>query len=420
MSEKLQTTWRDTLAGLGPGILFAGAAIGVSHLVQSTRAGAGFGFGLLWAVVLVLLFKYPFFEYAHRYTIATGESLLTGYHRLGRWALVLFLLVVAVSSFITLAAVTLVTAGLAGNLLGLHLSLPVLSFIVLGVVAMLLVVGKYHLLDRVMKVMVLVLGTLTLVAVAVAFSHGPAGDPKFQGPELWNVAGLTFLLALMGWMPAPLDIGVWSSLWILEKEKDQNKSTTMKQAKVDFHIGYFATAILAVAFISFGALVMHGTGTVFSSSGITFASQLVDMYSNTLGAWSRWMIALVAFITMFSTTITVVDGYTRTLGAGITLLGGRAAHQRRQLGLVAMAILVVLSLAVITVFMHRMKMLIDLVTVLAFLTAPVVALLNFKVVRSAAVPENMRPGKLMVWLSWAGIVFLTGFSCVWIWVRWVA
>ena len=32
---------------LGPGILFASTAIGVSHLVQSTRAGAQFGFTLI-------------------------------------------------------------------------------------------------------------------------------------------------------------------------------------------------------------------------------------------------------------------------------------------------------------------------------------------------------------------------------------
>ena len=71
------------MKAVGPGILFAGAAIGVSHLVQATRAGAGYGFHLLWAVVLVLLFKYPFFQYAHRYTVATGESLLEGYRRQG-------------------------------------------------------------------------------------------------------------------------------------------------------------------------------------------------------------------------------------------------------------------------------------------------------------------------------------------------
>ena len=48
---------------LGPGLLFAGAAIGVSHLVQSTRAGADFGFGLIWALLLIHLVKYPFFQY---------------------------------------------------------------------------------------------------------------------------------------------------------------------------------------------------------------------------------------------------------------------------------------------------------------------------------------------------------------------
>ena len=46
----------------GPGILFASTAIGVSHLVQSTRAGADFGLLLLGFVIVVSLLKYPFFE----------------------------------------------------------------------------------------------------------------------------------------------------------------------------------------------------------------------------------------------------------------------------------------------------------------------------------------------------------------------
>ena len=48
---------KEQFKKLGPGLLFAGAAIGVSHLVQSTRAGADFGLGLLWALLLVNLFK---------------------------------------------------------------------------------------------------------------------------------------------------------------------------------------------------------------------------------------------------------------------------------------------------------------------------------------------------------------------------
>ena len=37
---------------LGPGILFATTAIGVSHLVQSTRAGAEYGFTLIGFVLM--------------------------------------------------------------------------------------------------------------------------------------------------------------------------------------------------------------------------------------------------------------------------------------------------------------------------------------------------------------------------------
>lgn len=408
--------WQARLAAVGPGILFAGAAIGVSHLVQSTRAGAGYGFGLLWAVLLVLLCKYPFFEYAHRYTIATGESLLEGYARLGRWALAVFMLVVLVSSFITTAAVTVVTAGLLGALLDVHLSLPVLSLILLLVILGVLGLGQYHLLDRSMKVMVLVLGVLTLVAVGMAFAHGPAGDPQFEAPDVWTLGGLTFLLALMGWMPAPLDIGAWSSLWVLEKDRETTAHTDMDSALFDFNLGYFAASILAVAFLSFGALIMYGTGAEFSPSGVAFSHQLVEMYTSALGGWSRWIISLVAFITMFSTTITVVDGYSRTLDRGLGLLLAPAAGSRTR---VYALLLAVSALLVIAVFMSSMKALVDVVTVLAFLTAPLVAILNFMVVRQPQVPAAHRPGRFLTALSWLGIVFLAGFSLVWIWVRWL-
>jgi len=412
--------WRERLRAVGPGILFAGAAIGVSNLVQSTRAGAGYGFDLLWAVALVLLFKYPFFQYAHRYTVATGESLLEGYRRLGTWALAVFMLVVVMSSFITTAAVTVVTAGLAGALLGWNLSIPLLSLVLLLVVMSILGLGHYRLLDGVMKVMVVVLGLLTLVAVAVAAAHGPAGDISTLKPDLWSAAGLTFLLALMGWMPAPLDIGVWSSLWILEKHRGEAKPPTMGQAMLDFHLGYGATVVLAVAFVSFGALVMFGTGTEFSASGVGFARQLVDMYTATLGRWSRWIIALVAFITMFSTTLTVLDGYSRTLAGGFRLLAraGSPPHSRQTV--ISMMVLVVLAEVIIAFFMGGMRALVDVATVLAFLTAPLVAVLNFKIVRSAHVPAVHRPGRWMTALSWAGIVFLAGFGLFWIWMRWVA
>ena len=408
---------------VGPGLLFAGAAIGGSHLVQSTRAGAGWGFGLLWAVVLILILKYPFFEFAHRYTAATGESLLHGYRRLGTWALLLFMAVAVISSVINAAAVTLVTASLGGALLGLQWSLPQLSILVLIVVAVILAGGRYRTLDRTMKVMITVLGILTLTAVAVAFAHGPAGDPQTPRPEIWTAAGIAFLLALMGWMPAPLDIAVWSSLWTLAKNRADHRQVSVADCRFDFHVGYLVTSVLAVAFVSFGALVMFGTGETFSDSGLAFAGQLTEMYVRALGGWARWIIATVAFITMFSTTLTVCDGYTRTLVGGWRLLwaGGQWQETDAAAGtkpyLATLVVLMVAAWLIIAQWLSGLKTLLDVATITAFLTAPVVGWLNFAAVRRPPVPVEDRPGVRLSWLAWAGLVYLGGFGLVFLITR---
>ena len=102
---------------LGPGLLFAGAAVGVSHIVQSTRGGAAFGTAAVLIVVASCLVKWPAFRFGPLYAAATGNSLLTGYRLQGRWVLGLFGLLTALILFTTLAAVTVVTAGLLIHLL---------------------------------------------------------------------------------------------------------------------------------------------------------------------------------------------------------------------------------------------------------------------------------------------------------------
>ena len=100
----------------GPGLILAAAAIGVSHLVQSTRAGAEFGFALVWAVLLANMSKYPFLEFGPRYTITKRESIIQGYQRLGKWALYTFSGFTMLTMCVVQAAVTIVTASLAAEL----------------------------------------------------------------------------------------------------------------------------------------------------------------------------------------------------------------------------------------------------------------------------------------------------------------
>ena len=121
---------KNYLKLLGPGLLFAGAAIGVSHLVQSTRAGADYGWGLLWALILVNLFKYPFFQFGPRYALATNKSLLEGYHKLGKIYLWIYFLINIATMFTIQTAVTIVTASLAANVFGVSENLVIWSLII--------------------------------------------------------------------------------------------------------------------------------------------------------------------------------------------------------------------------------------------------------------------------------------------------
>jgi Mn2+/Fe2+ NRAMP family transporter len=127
----MATDFKRYLKALGPGILFASTCIGVSHLVQSTRAGADFGFQLVAFILLANLFKYPFFEFGSRFAAATNKSLIEGYLKEGKWMLWLYFLISLGSMFTVTAAVTFVTAGMFNNLTGVTLNPAYVSGIIL-------------------------------------------------------------------------------------------------------------------------------------------------------------------------------------------------------------------------------------------------------------------------------------------------
>ncbi|AHK80141.1 permease [Ectothiorhodospira haloalkaliphila] len=408
---------------IGPGLLMAGAAIGVSHLVQSTRAGAEYGLLLLPLVLLACLLKYPFLEFGPRYAAATGENLLIGYRRLGRWALGLFALVTLGTMFIIQAVVTVVTAGLFGMVFGMDASPATLSAWIMGGCLLLLAIGNYRGVDLGMKVIMGALTISTLATVALAFGESPDWSTLSgiaQAPQVWTAAGVAFLLALLGWMPIPLDVAVWHSLWTLERSRETGTRPSLGQALTDFRIGFLAATLLALAFLLLGALTLHGTGQGFADSAVGFSAQLVDLYAGALGEWSRPLIAVAALTTMFSTTLAVTDAYPRVITALIraaradergVVLGPPEDHRWPYV----LSLVVVLSGALTLIYLagERFTTFVDLATTISFLSAPVLAWLTLRVVTDEHMPPAARPGPVLLGLAWVGLIFLISFSLVW-------
>tara|TARA_X000000368_G_scaffold67252_1_gene48435 strand:+ start:1255 stop:2472 length:1218 start_codon:yes stop_codon:yes gene_type:complete len=395
---------KNTIQKLGPGLLFAGAAIGVSHLVQSTRAGADFGLGLLWALLLVNFFKYPFFQFGPRYALATGESLLSGYAKLGRGVIVTYFILSLLTMFTIQTAVTIVTAGLAVELFGISSNIVYWGVVITLLCATLLSFGRYGLLDRGMKVIIIVLSISTLIAAFLAF--GQSKEIEWTQVLPTSTTGFAFLIAFMGWMPGPLDISVWHSLWSLEKKKRMH-SLTVKQSLFDFNVGYLTTIVLGVCFVILGTLVMFGTGIGFSSSGGAFAQQLIALYTSSLGSGAYWVIGIAAFTTMFSTTLTTLDASPRAMAKTAQILRLPIVMSSY---LFWILVLVIGTCAVFFFLLSNMGALVQLATILSFITAPFYGLMNFILVSGKHMPESHQPNGVMKAWSIAGLVFLTGFT----------
>lgn len=397
---------KSFLQSLGPGLLFAGAAIGVSHLVQSTRAGAEFGFGLLWALVLVHIFKYPFFQFGPRYAAATGETLLDGYKKLGKSVLALYYVLNFATMFTIQAAVTIVTAGLASKLFGFTNNLVIWSIILMAISILFLVIGKYKLLDNLMKFIVIILTISTIIAVFIASSNSnEIIDVQQIIPS--KTVEITFLIAFLGWMPAPLDVSIWSSIWSVEKNKNALLKIKPKDAIFDFNVGYISTLILGLCFVTLGALVMYNSGETFSNQGIEFSSQLINLYTKNLGEFSYIFIAIAAFTTMFSTTITTLDASPRAMEKTTNLLFDKETKLNYWFWI---ATLFLGTMVILKFFISEMGVLVKLATILSFLTAPVYAVLNYVLITGKHTPKEHQPNIYLKIVSFVGILFLIGFS----------
>ncbi|HRM77616.1 MAG TPA: divalent metal cation transporter [Aliarcobacter cryaerophilus] len=400
----------------GPGILMATAAIGGSHLVSSTQAGALFGWSLAIFILLINFFKYPFFLANVQYTMATKKSLIEGYASLGNSWLWLFTILAVIAAVVNTAAVSMFAASLLGYFIPIKLTINILSFIIIFACILILIAGKYNLLNNVSKIIMITLSIATVVAVVMAVTKdvNSALADDFISPSAWTIASLGFIVILTGWMPAPIEISSIGSIWLKNQIKQTNINA--KNALLDFNVGFIVTAILALFFLALGALVLHGSAYEFKD-GIAFSHQLVTMYSTVIGDWSRLLIAFIAFACMFGTSITVIDGYGRAVAEAFSLIRKNRSASNRSVAVWTIFISII-GFLIIIYFASSMRTMLDFAMILSFTTTPIFAFLNYKLVRSTKLPKELQNGIFLNILSICGLIFLFGFLILFIIYRW--
>ncbi len=393
-------------------------AIGTSHLVLSTKAGAQYGWVMVIPIILANVFKYPFFEFGIRYTNITEKTLIEGYLNRGKGYLWFYAGITLITTFTILAALYTVTAGLFINLFDVT-EVPIAQ-VALGLfafISMLLIVGRYKFMEISLKFIVSILFIALLVTTVMVVVKGRvATAADFAPPPIFNDAGILFLISLMGWMPTTVEASSWVSLWSIEKWKGEKHKPTLKESLTEFNIGYFMTALLAIFFLVIGWMTLYGTSTELSGNAVTFADQVVQLFTIHIGPWAYIFIAISAFATMFSTCMTAHDAVTRVSLDIIDLLSPRVKLSGKKtffaLGVIVLALV---NFLVVAAFSANMGQLVALATFVSFVVAPIIGYMNLKNVMSEDIPKAYRPKKGLQWLTYAGIVFLSFFSIYYFW-----
>ncbi|MFT5134735.1 MAG: Mn2+/Fe2+ NRAMP family transporter [Gammaproteobacteria bacterium] len=408
---------------LGPGLLFAAVSVGVSHLVQSTRAGAIYGLAMLVFIGFGLITKYPACRFGQQYAVATRTTLLEAFRKQGTWSLVLVGIITFSVMFTGVAAVTLVAAGIAKATFGLNISAVFISACILIAGMTLLTIGKFHWLDISIKVLVIIMAVSTLAATFFAIPNIDWSLSARFLPEHFDMLTIMFIVGLVGWMPVPLDTAILQSIWTVAKSHESPTPLDWRSSSVDFHVGYLGSAFLAVCFLLMGTALIHGSGVKMEGSASGFATQLISLYQQSLGDWSKSIISISALAVMLSTVLTLLDGYPRSIA--ILYLRFKSAETPNskddQMAMQAaylssMIILIVGALILQYFFIKSFIALIAFATAISFITAPFLAWLIHRAMTSSQVPAELRPGRFLRAYSLTSVCLLTFFALYYIYL----
>lgn len=176
---------------IGPGIVAAGVGLGSSEFILFPYIASQAGLSLLWGAALVILMQWFMIMEVERYALATGETVMTGFSRLGTWwapLMIVMTLAIGIWPGWGSAAGVLMTFLLGGSVMWWTLGL-------LGAIGVILTLSPtaYRSLEKAELVKVVLVGVFFVVALAMLI---PAETLKRTPASL---AILEFPVEQLGW-----------------------------------------------------------------------------------------------------------------------------------------------------------------------------------------------------------------------------
>jgi len=248
--------WVERLRGVGPGALVAAAFLGPGTVTTCIRAGSGFGFALLWAVLLSTAAAVVLQEMAARLGSVTGRDLAVQLRERARVPWLRATVVVLVIGAVGSGCIAYEGGNITGGAIGLQILFGVGEtrsvLVVSALAAYLLLRGGYAFLEKVLVSLVAAMG---LAFLATAILVGAPALEVLRGAFVPSLpAGSTaMILALLGTTVVPYNLYLHSRAVTLHEEPGPER---LARARLDLLLciplgGLFSMAIVVSAAVAF-------------------------------------------------------------------------------------------------------------------------------------------------------------------------
>lgn len=430
-------TGRAKLGYIGPGVLWALAALATGELLFTPRVGAQYGYALMWALIAALVLKLFVTREIGRYSVVTGQRLLSGMADLpgprgwALWVILVPQLVVGVAAIagIASAAASAFTLAVPGPI-------ELWTGVVIAAAAGLVLFGRYTGVEWVSRIIGLLLAIgVVVAAVLVGPSLGEAASGVVPTvPEDLVVADILPWLGFLSNGAAGL---MWYSYWVVAKgvgvgalerpgrldprSLDAGQVARVRQwlrtMTLDSTFAVVGVGIITVAFLILGAELLRPEGIVPAESDV--ARDLTTLFSEVFGSVGFWLMVVGLISAFWTATLTNIDGWKRLYTDGIrkvlpSHLAQRPWASPTVIGRVAViGWLAVLPFAVFVIFGDPVALL-TLAGSIEAVHIPLVAALVLWLNRRT-LPSALRAGWAATTLVVIAIVFFAGFAAYYVW-----
>jgi len=305
---------KEKLKMFGPGAIVTASFIGPGTVTTATRAGAGFGFALLWAIIFSILATIILQEMVARIGIVTKQGLGENIRDLFDNVILKF----AAVWIVMIAVCVGCAAYISGDLLGTSLGVAYLFGIpenyvapVIGVIILLLgLSGSYKIIE---KLMLFLIAVMCITFITTMIVSGPEILEVLKGAFIPGIpnGSILMIIALIGTTVVPYNFFIHATT-VSEK---WDSAEGLKESRWDTIVTITVGGIITAAILITAGALIHGRE-------VTSIVELAAPLEPLMGEFAPLFISIGLFAAGFSSATASPMGAAVTVSSFMRWEGG--------------------------------------------------------------------------------------------------